>query len=303
MAYQHVTVERAANVATLTLNRPDAYNALNLPLGRELFTAAIELDAVDAANRLRRHQRALPGCAVECVEVPARRRSAPAAATRRSRHRRRPDGAEDEPRAVHQPGDHLAEREELVGRPAGLVEGSVVVVRRHVRLVRALVVGAVREAEVRAAVEHVDVDRRTRRQQRVQLACRLLDRGRVVVLAPVVEPAVPELGAHQGPRRLVPAQGGEEAALQQQRGDRRPAPTAPMGPRSDAAPKGRVIEVAPKRAAVRGAERGLERGLERGRANARSERVPAGTPFMAPPSKVKPSILSTIKAKPRAGRK
>jgi hypothetical protein len=106
-----------------------------------------------------------------------------------------------------------------------------------------------------------------------------------------------------GERHLVPAQGGEEAALQQQRGDRRPAPTAPMGPRSDAAPKGRVIEVAPKRAAVRGAERGLERGLERGRANARSERVPAGTPFMAPPSKVKPSILSTIKAKPRAGRK
>ena len=34
MAYQHLTVERAANVATLTLNRPDAYNALNLPLGR-----------------------------------------------------------------------------------------------------------------------------------------------------------------------------------------------------------------------------------------------------------------------------
>jgi 2-(1,2-epoxy-1,2-dihydrophenyl)acetyl-CoA isomerase len=44
MAYQHLTVERAANVATLTLNRPDAYNALNLPLGRELFTASIELD-------------------------------------------------------------------------------------------------------------------------------------------------------------------------------------------------------------------------------------------------------------------
>jgi 2-(1,2-epoxy-1,2-dihydrophenyl)acetyl-CoA isomerase len=44
MAYQHVSIERAANVATLTLNRPDAYNALNLALGRELFAASLELD-------------------------------------------------------------------------------------------------------------------------------------------------------------------------------------------------------------------------------------------------------------------
>jgi len=44
MAYQHVKVERADGVATLTLNRPDAYNALDLALGRELFQASIELD-------------------------------------------------------------------------------------------------------------------------------------------------------------------------------------------------------------------------------------------------------------------
>ena len=44
MAYQTITVERADHVATLTLNRPDAYNALNLTLGRELFAAALELD-------------------------------------------------------------------------------------------------------------------------------------------------------------------------------------------------------------------------------------------------------------------
>ena len=44
MAYETVTVERAHQVATLTLNRPDAYNALNLTLGKELFAAALELD-------------------------------------------------------------------------------------------------------------------------------------------------------------------------------------------------------------------------------------------------------------------
>ncbi len=44
MAYQHVKLERADGVATLTLNRPDAYNALDLALGRELFQASIELD-------------------------------------------------------------------------------------------------------------------------------------------------------------------------------------------------------------------------------------------------------------------
>jgi 2-(1,2-epoxy-1,2-dihydrophenyl)acetyl-CoA isomerase len=44
MAYQHVTLQRADSVATLTLARPDAYNALDLALGRELFQASIELD-------------------------------------------------------------------------------------------------------------------------------------------------------------------------------------------------------------------------------------------------------------------
>jgi 2-(1,2-epoxy-1,2-dihydrophenyl)acetyl-CoA isomerase len=44
MPYQHLTVERAGSVATLTLNRPDAYNAFNLAVGRELFAASLELD-------------------------------------------------------------------------------------------------------------------------------------------------------------------------------------------------------------------------------------------------------------------
>jgi 2-(1,2-epoxy-1,2-dihydrophenyl)acetyl-CoA isomerase len=44
MSYETITLERAAGVATLTLNRPDAFNALNLALGRELFSAVLELD-------------------------------------------------------------------------------------------------------------------------------------------------------------------------------------------------------------------------------------------------------------------
>src|SRR4051812_44896958 len=50
MAYETVTLARADGVATLTLNRPDAFNALNLQLGRDLFHAVLELDD-DAAVR------------------------------------------------------------------------------------------------------------------------------------------------------------------------------------------------------------------------------------------------------------
>jgi 2-(1,2-epoxy-1,2-dihydrophenyl)acetyl-CoA isomerase len=44
MSYQHLLLERRDGVATLTLNRPEAYNALDLALGRELFHAALEVD-------------------------------------------------------------------------------------------------------------------------------------------------------------------------------------------------------------------------------------------------------------------
>jgi 2-(1,2-epoxy-1,2-dihydrophenyl)acetyl-CoA isomerase len=44
MTYEHVLLERRGHVATITLNRPEAYNALDLGLGRELFHAALEVD-------------------------------------------------------------------------------------------------------------------------------------------------------------------------------------------------------------------------------------------------------------------
>lgn len=44
MPYRHLTLERRDQVATITLSRPDAYNALNLDLGREIFHAVLEVD-------------------------------------------------------------------------------------------------------------------------------------------------------------------------------------------------------------------------------------------------------------------
>lgn len=44
MDYAHLVLERREQVATITLNRPDAYNSLNLALGRELFHAVLEVD-------------------------------------------------------------------------------------------------------------------------------------------------------------------------------------------------------------------------------------------------------------------
>jgi len=44
MAYQHLILEKAAQVATITLNRPEVFNALDLALGRELFHAVLDVD-------------------------------------------------------------------------------------------------------------------------------------------------------------------------------------------------------------------------------------------------------------------
>jgi len=79
-----------------------------------------------------------------------------------------------------------------------------------------------------------------------------------------------------GERHLVPPAGSEQEAAPQRGGERRP----PVAPRGEA-PKGRVIEVAPRR----------------------NERRGESAPFTPPPSRAKAGILSTIKSKPKAGRK
>src|SRR5580765_8432724 len=44
MGYENVIYQVKDGVATITLNRPDAYNALNLTLARDLFHATLEAD-------------------------------------------------------------------------------------------------------------------------------------------------------------------------------------------------------------------------------------------------------------------
>src|SRR2546421_8891837 len=44
MNFESLILDRRDGVATITLNRPDAFNALTMGLGRELFHAALEVD-------------------------------------------------------------------------------------------------------------------------------------------------------------------------------------------------------------------------------------------------------------------
>jgi uncharacterized radical SAM protein YgiQ len=90
-----------------------------------------------------------------------------------------------------------------------------------------------------------------------------------------------------GERHLVPPPGSEQEAAHE-RGERKHLPL--VAEARNAAPRGRVIEVAPRRNA------------ERGQARA-GGRTQGAAPFTPPPGKAKAGILSTIKAKPKAGRK
>ena len=44
MAFRHLLVETRDHVATITLNRPEAYNAFDLAFGREIFEAVLQVD-------------------------------------------------------------------------------------------------------------------------------------------------------------------------------------------------------------------------------------------------------------------
>ena len=47
MSYEHVTLDKANHIATLTLNRPDKLNAFNPKMYRELAQAATEISDDD----------------------------------------------------------------------------------------------------------------------------------------------------------------------------------------------------------------------------------------------------------------
>ena len=93
-------------------------------------------------------------------------------------------------------GDHLAEGAELLRQRAVLRDRGVVVVAGGGGLEGTEMIGAGAQAEVRAAVGHVEVDAHAVLEHVRQLPGGIASAALVVLLAPVIEPAVPELHAH-----------------------------------------------------------------------------------------------------------
>ena len=53
MAYEHILIERQDGVGIVTLNRPEALNAMNRKLGNELLAAVKELEAASPRVKVR----------------------------------------------------------------------------------------------------------------------------------------------------------------------------------------------------------------------------------------------------------
>src|ERR1035441_5120312 len=106
--------------------------------------------------------------------------------------------------------DDVADGAELPGGAAGFVEGSVVIVGGGVGLIDAAAVGSAHVSESAAAVSHIKVAGDAAREHPRQTVGAGLGCGGVVLLAPMVEPAIPILAAHA---RDVLAQSGEVREL------------------------------------------------------------------------------------------
>ena len=95
---------------------------------------------------------------------------------------------------------HALQREVLLGGVALLVQGRIVIVRGHLgQVVRMTRRAAVHEVEVRAAVEHIQVDARAELEGLAHAVGQILGIALDDVLAIAVEPAIPELHAHEWP--------------------------------------------------------------------------------------------------------
>ncbi len=105
----------------------------------------------------------------------------------------------------------LAQGEILRRRPARLVEGRVVVVARHVGLIRVAVIGAGPEPEVRPAVEQVEVEGLAVFEEPGNGLHEVLGFHPGPRLAPVREPAGVELAAENG--NVPPEPGGLREVL------------------------------------------------------------------------------------------
>src|SRR5699024_4424438 len=99
--------------------------------------------------------------------------------------------------AVVERGEGGAQGVELGAQRTSLADGCVGVVAGDGRLDGLAVVGARPQPEVGASVGHVDADGAAGGEEFVDGADHALGGADVVVLAPVVEPAAPQLGAHQ----------------------------------------------------------------------------------------------------------